>query len=343
MKKAKIISLLIVISLFACKKDEDDTPIKTFSAPAGSVYISNEGNFQSGNASVSYYYPPSRDVVENIYKSVNDLDLGDICQSMYQINDKMYIVVNNSGKIEVVNLYSMQKAATITNLNSPRYVVKATSAKAYISSLYDNAISVLDLNTNAVISRIDMPAGSEQMLFYQNKVYVTNLNSDYLYIINTTTDVITDSVFTGKGENSIVLDADNKIWVLTSGDYTIPTPGNLVRFDPATLTIDLVLPFTTSDFPNRLCINAQRNKLYFLNTDVYSMDITSGALPSSAFISSGGRNLYGLGIHPTSAEVYVSDAIDFSQKGRIYRYNSSGGSIDNFTAGIIPGDFSFVE
>ena len=43
----------------------------------------------------------------------------------------------------------------------------------------------------------------------------------------------------------------------------------------------------------------------------------------------------------SNGEIYVSDAIDYLQRGSIYRYSASGNLIDQFKAGIIPGGFCF--
>ena len=44
-------------------------------------------------------------------------------------------------------------------------------------------------------------------------------------------------------------------------------------------------------------------------------------------------------IDPNTSEVYVADAIDYQQKGIVYRYSPEGELLDEFRAGIIPGAF----
>ena len=51
---------------------------------------------------------------------------------------------------------------------------------------------------------------------------------------------------------------------------------------------------------------------------MYRISVNSNNLPSSPFITSNGRNLYGLGIDPENGDIYLSDAIDYVQKGMIY-------------------------
>jgi hypothetical protein len=39
--------------------------------------------------------------------------------------------------------------------------------------------------------------------------------------------------------------------------------------------------------------------------------------------------------------IYVSDAIDYVQKGKVYIYKPDGILSNSFSAGIIPGEFYF--
>ena len=71
------------------------------------------------------------------------------------------------------------------------------------------------------------------------------------------------------------------------------------------------------------------------------MSIVATTIPTNPFIAQSGVNFYGLGIDPATNEIYVSDAIDYVQKGVIYRYQSNGTLINTFRAGITPGDFYF--
>ena len=44
-------------------------------------------------------------------------------------------------------------------------------------------------------------------------------------------------------------------------------------------------------------------------------------------------------IDPNSGEVYIADAIDYQQAGRVYRYSALGEKIEEFYVGVIPGAF----
>lgn len=61
-----------------------------------------------------------------------------------------YIVVNNSGKIEVCNPTNLLRVATITGFTSPRFIVPVSASKAYVSDYISNSISIVNLVNNTV-------------------------------------------------------------------------------------------------------------------------------------------------------------------------------------------------
>ena len=71
------------------------------------------------------------------------------------------------------------------------------------------------------------------------------------------------------------------------------------------------------------------------------MPIESDFLPEKPFLEDKGTLYYGLTVCPNTSDVYVADAIDYVQQGKIYRYDASGYLISEFYAGIIPGAFSW--
>ena len=73
------------------------------------------------------------------------------------------------------------------------------------------------------------------------------------------------------------------------------------------------------------------------------MNVTDNTYPATPFIASSGNNYYGLTVDSVRNEIYVSDAINFSQAGKVFRYSVSGNLIDNFNVGISPGDFLFLR
>lgn len=333
-----------IVFTISCRKDKPEDMIEPQVSVGNNsgVYITNEGNFQFGNAKISYYDIANATVTEDLYQPANNVSLGDVCQSMCLFNGKAYIIVNNSGKVVVVNPVTFVATATISGFTSPRYFLPVSNSKAYVTDLYSDSITIVNLSSNTISGNIPCPGWTEELVLAYGKAFVTNRQRDKVYVINTSTDILEDSIQLSYGSNSIKEDKNGKLWVLCGGSQANSIYAGLYRINTITMQVEQSFQFPNlSDSPWRLDINGTNDTLYFLNKGVYQMSITSGSLPASAFIAEGTRNFYGIGTEPNSGIVYIADAIDYTQRGKIYRYKPDGTLINSFLAGIIPGDFYF--
>lgn len=340
----KYFPLLCIALLAACKKDpveeKPQTVQQTGFTPGQGVFITDEGNFGFGNAKVSYYNFSNGAVTTDLFQPKNGRPLGDVGQSMSVINGKGYVVVNNSAKVEVVNMSDFSSVATITGFNSPRYMLQLSASKAYVTDLYANAINVVDLNTNHITSQIPCPGWTEQLVQSGGIVYAAGHANGKVYVINSLIDAVVDSIPVAKGASSLQFDHNNKLWVLCGGETATGMQGGLYRINASTHTVESSWNFAATDAPVRLNMNATQDTLYYLNSNVYKMWIGASALPP-VFIPSAGRNYYSFGINPQNQQLFIADAIDYAQAGRVYIYSRQGVELSHFTAGTIPGSFFF--
>lgn len=349
MKNASTLRIAMIASVFiasvftSCKKDEPPTPSGNSLdiQPGDGVFVTNEGNFQGGNAKVSFYKYSDSSITQDLFFQANNRPLGDVCQSMSMINGFGYVVVNNSGKIEVVKPNTFGSVHTITGFTSPRFILQVNPSKAYVSDLFGGGISIVNLSTNSISGYIPVASWTENMLMVNGQVFVVAPSNDKVYVIDPTSNAVTDSVQVVKGGNSLQLDANGKIWFLSYGDYNTSAPGALIRFNPASHAVEMNLPFTTFDSPTHLCANPAGDSLYFLNYSVMRMSINDLTLPVVPFIPSGSGYYYSMNINPANGEVYVTDAVDFSQRGHLLRYTVNGTLMDDKLVGVIPGGVYF--
>lgn len=332
--------LILVAFLFACK-GEAIPPDET---EEGNVFILNEGAFQASNASVDRFNPVTATLSSSVFSTQNQRELGDVLQSLYidQDQERGYFVVNNSQKIEVVNMEDMTSLATISGFTSPRYFLKVGENKAYVSDLFGGSVSIVDMENNSVSGNIPLAGWTEEMIVVGGRVFVANVSSEYIYVINPQTDKLEDSVRVGIGSSSLGLDYKNRLWVLCGGDYFTDTPGTLVSVNPDNLTVIESFPFESGNYPSRMIVNQAGTQLYWLNNGVFRMSVNGAELPASPILrAAAGSYYYGIGIDPGSSELYVADAVDFSQQGAVLRFEENLTPIDTIRVGVAPNGFVF--
>jgi hypothetical protein len=328
------------------------------------VLVLNEGNFMYGNASLSYYNIKTGKVINDVFYRQNGIPLGDVAQSAIIYSGELYVVLNNSGKVMVMNfgkypaLKAFEFTHKITGLQSPRYISFIDSSKAYISDLYARSISILDPATYSITGRINLANGNpdfyqhptEQMVVFEDEVFTNCYSFDNkVLVIDKLTDRLTDSIEVLQQPNSMVPDNNGKIWVLCDGGYSGSANGDnragLIRIDAKSHTVEKIFILPENSWPSKLCINGSADTLYFINGGVWRMSVSADQLPKEPFIPSNSgaatKLFYGLGVDPRSSEVYVSDAIDHVQSGVVYRFTAEGVGVDTFQVGIIPGFFCF--
>ncbi len=352
----RLLLLSTVLCLSACK-DNNTTPDPK---PATSgFFIVNEGTFGSSNASISYFDTDQNMITNDVFKNNNnDAPIGDQAQSMTIAGNNGYILVQNSNKIEVININTFRSVKTIQtdNLN-PRYFMAVSEQKAYISDWSVEGVRVLDLQTNQLVGNVTTGLDPEQMAFSNGKLYVANsgfsvfpgLPDSTLSIIDVSNDQVTATVTLTYLPSYIQIDSDGKVWVLCKGlnvfnadfslDEAASTPGALFKLDAnGNELLRLDFPSQTIQ-PNRLAINSNKDVLYYLyGGGLYRMFITDKVLPTEAFIE---KNFYGLAVNPATGNIIGTQAPNFTSAGSIYRYNAQGEEIDRHTVGIAPNGCAF--
>lgn len=312
------------------------------------LFITCEGNFMYGNASLSYYNIEERKVENRVFRRANGADLGDVAQSMTIHDGRGYVVVNNSGIVFIIDPDTFVITGTIEGLTSPRYIHFVDDGKAYISDLYDPRITVYDPHTGSIVGHIetgDHPS-TEQMVQWGDYVFTNCWSYDNsILVIDTRTDTVVDRIEVGIQPTSMVVDRNGKLWTITDGGFPTSPYGyeapSLYRIDPATRRIERRFTFFEGDSPSELAIDGEGGRIYFINKDIWAMDVTAENLPAKPIVQNTGTIYYGLAVDPLSGDIYVADAIDYQQPGVVYRYSSEGVEIDSFEVGITPGAFCF--
>ena len=351
MTKSKFTYAIAFFAIFlqACS-DNNEVPDEPLGDYEQGYFVTNEGPFQNGSGTITFIADNGQ-VSQNVYKTVNNEDLGNIVNSMAIIGEKGYIVVNNSNKVVVVNRNTMEKEAEIkgNEIINPRFFV-AYNGKGYISNwgdplnANDDFITVVSLETNAVLNTIPVGEGPEKMIINADKLYVCLQggfgSNNQVVVVATSDDSIQESLTVGDVPNSIKEDSQGNLWVLCGGKPSWTgneTPGFLYKIVPGNNSVSS-FEFDSSEHPSLL--NSDNGKLYYsLNGEVFQMDDADDVLPVTSLTGLGGF-YYSMNVR--NGELYATDAADYASEGSLKVFAISSGSLlETIATGIIPGQVVF--
>lgn len=342
--------LIAAAILAACMKYGPSEEEEFNVDPSGEgLFIINEGNYMYGNASLSYYDPATKHVENEVFFRSNGFKLGDVAQSMTIADGIGWLVVNNSGVIFGIDPATFKEKRRLTGFTSPRYFHMLSATKAYVTQIWDPRVFVVNPvtceTTGYVTTDMDYESGSTEMMVAYGKYIITNCWSyqNRILKIDTESDTVVQTLVVGIQPESMAMDSDGKLWVLTDGGYEDSEYGyeaaRLLRIDPDSFRIEQTFFFPEGANASKLTVNPDGDELYWLDAGVWKMSTNASHLPVRPFIYREGTLFYGLTINPVNGEIYVSDAVDFVQSGVVLRYSPDGELIDTFNVGINPGNF----
>lgn len=356
-----IFTTLLVAAAFttgfsSCSDEDTPTPPPTIcpTTEVDGLYVINSGNYGAGNSSLSFIDTKAEEVTNDFFRNANGMSLGDVAQSMSIYDDRGWIVVNNSSVIFAIDpATGKEKGRIDSGLTSPRNIYFVSSTKAYVTQLYDNRIAVVNPTNYSVTNYITIPemeaasGSTEQMVISGNYAYCTCWSYQKSVVkIDLTTDRVIAKTEVGIQPKDIVIDADGNLRILTDGGwdgnplgYEAPA---IVTLNPSTMQVTSTMSMTLGDYVSNLTISPDGSTLYWLNGNkVMCIGIHETAFPTTPYVQ-GVAYLNAMTIDPTNGDLYVADALDYVQRGAIYRY-VDGELTDTYTVGIIPTSFCWFK
>jgi hypothetical protein len=335
MKKTTLILFSSMLLWNGCTTGNNDENLNI-----GKAFILCEGNFGSSNAALWSISPEDSTTETQI---IGGQSLGDVAQSLTLVYDKLYVVVNNSHKIEVFSLgndISHEETIVISN-GAPRYFV-AKGDTGYVSCWNLSAILILDLITSTVIDTIPVSGMPEYLVLNESSLYVSiPLNSDwsssnFVVEISTSTKEIIHTYEVVSGPSDMELIGSNLFISSTyyGDDWSIYTGLSKINLSTGT-----VMSTTYNDDSNSII----KNDLVKVGEALYRSTTTGLARVNDDLsldlnnIIGGQTNVYSVG----ADENYLYfGSTDYVAPDTVYVTNHSGASINNFIVGAIPGDFA---
>jgi hypothetical protein len=353
MKQFKLNYLFIAFALItvlaSCHKDKV-TPLGTGTAPVTreGLYVLNQGEFGDNNSTLTFYNYSTKALTADIFGSANaGSKLGDTGNDIEIYGSKMYIVVNNSNVVDVVNAKTGKLLKQIT-LNQPRDVV-FYKGNAFITS-YDGYVGVVDTTALTLGQHITVGRNPEQMVIVGTKMYVANSgglsfgNPDKtVSVIDLTALAVTKTITVIADPVSLAADTYGHVYVLSLGDFDTILPGMTIINDAT----DVVLSQPTVNLGYNIPIVASGSYVYYITADnkVAVFNAQTQTPAQANFITDGTAitTPFALAVDPLSGEVFVTDAKDYASNGALFAFDKTGKLEYSIATGISPGKIAFLN
>ncbi|MDN3548066.1 DUF5074 domain-containing protein [Mucilaginibacter aquaedulcis] len=372
MKQIKLKSLLsamaVMLILASCHKDKINPHTDTPTAERAGLYVLNQGGFMSNNSTLTYYDYATKQLTPDIYSKVNGSPLGDTGNDIQIYGSKMYIVVNYSSVVDIVNAKTgkliKQDSLVNPSLKGFAHARQPRSVAFYKNNVfitnYDGTVAVMDTTTLAISKYITVGRNPEQLVVSNDKLYVANSggldvgtgnpdNTVSVIDLNSLTEIKKIKVLSNPV--SIAADSYGHVYVLSLGittysgnTATVVVPPGMSIIDNKT---DVSISQTNLNLGYNIPIVVQGDFVYYVTGDnkiaVYNAKTQTPA--QANFITDGTQitSPYTIAADPATGEIFVTDAKDYASNGMLYAFDKTGKKEYSITTGISPGKIAFVN
>lgn len=331
MKITKLLTVLFAVVLLfnisSCTNGSDEIEISPITYQNG-YFISNEGNFNSQGAKVTFLTRDLSLKQDDVYGYNNKEILGDVLQTIGLNGNKAYLVINNSNKIVVVDRYTFKKLAVITDqLDNPRGITFANDF-IYVSNTNFTAntksVTKYKASDYSFVSKISMTDVSDKTVEAGGNVFVQNASSGFgnkITYINTSNDNKTEiTVPNGQIGNTVSY---------KSNVYTISSTATDSYIYKISSTGTLTPVITLTGIPSATNLQIDNDKLYFSSSNkVYTTNLATPVIPTTPLLTAadGGPYFTLYGFNVIDGRIFASDVKQFTQDSEMVVYSATTGS-----------------
>lgn len=386
MKKAFLLLVLGAFCFAACTpetnpaKDTELTgttvDVSGLGVKADKLFVLNEGGLGANNATLDFLRFSDGLYVTGSFKKMNPevgAGLGDVGNDIAVNGDEVWMVINNSGIVEVVSAKNETEIVAVS-VPTPRniafdgkYAYVTSWAGAYATYTYDSGTGYstitasanpkgqvyrINLKTKKIEGTVEVGYQPEGIAVYKGKIYVANsggissqLAPNYAYdntvsIIDAKTFQVEKTVEVQVNLKSVFSDGKGMIYVTTLGNYYDVHSGlymiDVTKPDTPVKVADYVSVAAVSG-DTVYCIGAE-NEFDWSAAKTWTAWSCKKGEKTSMTLSVNATSLYSL-FAVDGDTFFVGDAGDYFNPGTVTCYDK-GQKLWTVNAGVSPGHFA---
>jgi DNA-binding beta-propeller fold protein YncE len=303
----------------------------------------------------------------NIYNEINPeitKGLGDVGNDIGIYGSRLYVVVNVSNKVEVLDAKTGKYLGKI-DITNCRYIT-FNKGKAYVSAYLgqigdpkapNGIVAEIDTALLTITRKVEVGRQPEELAVVGSRLYVANSGGYSPPNYESTVSVVdlisfkeVKRIEVAQNLHRLKADKYGDLYVTSRGDY-YDIPSRIFVIDTQTESVKKEFDIGAS----QLIVEEDIAYIYSTefsyetgaNTISYHMiDVKTETILNQSFITDGTEKKikipYGLAINPVTKEVYITDAKDYVTPGTLYCFSPDGKLKWSANTGDIPAHFAFV-
>lgn len=381
----KVVLAIALVAAAGCRKEDTlrflpgengepsdyevvDAAVNASAEPSG-IYLVNQGNQGSNKARLDFLNFHNGFYIRDVFTEYNPevvKGLGDTGNDVQVYKGKVFVVVNGSHKVEIMDAYSMKRLAQVDVPNcrfiafdgNCAYVTSYVAKDEESLKTQKGALYCIDLDTYKVTGQVTVGYQPEQLVIMDGKAYVANsggLAKDYdntVSVVDLKSMKVEYDIEVAVNLQLMLVDAEGTIWVSSIGNYrdVSSTLNYLVKKgDKYELGGSVNVPVSSMALAG--------DKIYVIGltyipptwtpTTTYNIvNVKTRELESGSFITDGTESdiatAFTVTVNPGNGDIYVTDAKDYVSSGTLHCYTGSGKHKWSVRTGDIPGRIAFL-
>lgn len=381
----KVVLAIALVAAAGCRKEDTlrflpgengepsdyevvDAAVNASAKPSG-IYLVNQGNQGSNKARLDFLNFHNGFYIRDVFTEYNPevvKGLGDTGNDVQVYKGKVFVVVNGSHKVEIMDAYSMKRLAQVDVPNcrfiafdgNHAYVTSYVAKDKESLKTQKGALYCIDLDTYKVTGQVTVGYQPEQLVIRDGKAYVANSGGyvagydDTVSVVDLKSMKVEYDIKVAINLGLMLVDAEGTIWVSSQGNFSdvSSTLNYLVKKgDKYELGGSVNVPVSSMALAgDKIYVigSTYTPPAWALTTTYNIVNAKTRKLESGSFITDGTESdiatAFTVTVNPGNGDIYVTDAKDYVSSGTLHCYTGSGKHKWSVRTGDIPARIAFL-
>lgn len=358
--------LLMGTAVMTSCSDDNDGPETYLQEYSTGAYVVNSGNMYSKiESSLTAIDYASSTATQKVFKAANGRPLGDTANDGIVYGNKIYLAVDQSNTIEVIDKKTKQSIKQIKTTDllgnaegvHPRHII-ADGGKVYFTT-YGGYVAAVDTTSFALQKKWQVGSYPEGLAIGNGNLYVANSNyaagGGNISCINLSNDNVETKNIEGVNNPTSIYYASNVLYVLDNPVYG-PAPDYAATGENALRAVSFAQGKSqkVADGNYAVCVtpgattrmDVVRPYFYVLNapfggTSSVSVLVAGSTQPQALTLSEMPVSPCGIFVDPLNGHIFVlsyrlgdSGYADYNGNGYVVEYDRAGQKLHEYETGV---------